>query len=156
MIRITSLVILCLLVSPALAQQPRPAKPERGLISVGYGSDFGIFVEAPAANPGPKVEAWVWMILKAPKQLSGTSYDMTVSRDVIDCAGWTRTQLYADGFLGETYLGRSPGEGGATAIASPVDNAFAKIICGKTDVSKDATIRDIAAARALTAAHFRR
>jgi len=152
MIRIISLAAVVLAAAPAIAQQ-QPAKPERGLVSVGYGSDFGIFIETPLANPGPKVEAWSWLIRKAPKQIPGAIYDMTVSRELIDCAGWTRTQLYANGFLGEAYLGRSPGEGGTTPLEG-ANEAAAKIVCGRIDVSKDAPIADIAAARALTAAHF--
>jgi len=100
MIRTTTLAALALFAAPALAQQAPPAKPERGLVSVGYGSNFGIFVETPLANPGPKVEAWIWNILKEPQQIPGATYDMTASREVIDCTAWTRSQLYTDGFLG--------------------------------------------------------
>jgi hypothetical protein len=154
MIRIASLAALALATAPAVAQEAPPAKPERTLISVGYGADFGLFVETPLASPGPKVEAWVWNILSAPKQIPGATFDMTVSRELFDCAAWTRTQLYTDGFLGEAHLGRSPGEGDTTPLAGP-NEAAAKIICGRVDVSKDAPIADVPAARALTAAHFK-
>jgi hypothetical protein len=149
------LPMLALLAAPALAQEAPPAKAERTLISVGYGSDFGIFVETPLANPGPKVEAWVWNILKEPKQIPGATYDMTVSRDVIDCTAWTRTQLYTDGFLGDTHLGRSPGDVKNEALGADANEAVAKILCGKVDVSKDTPIADIAAARRLTTARLK-
>ncbi len=154
MIRIICLAAFAFAAAPALAQQAPPAKPERTLVSVGYGPDFGIFIETPLANPGPKLEAWSWMIRGAPLQIQGAIYDMTASRELIDCAGWTRTQLYADGFLGDAYLERPPGEGGTTPLHGGVNEATAKIVCGRIDVSKDAPIADIAAARALTAAHF--
>lgn len=154
MIRTVAFAALALLAAPALAQEAPPAKPERTLISVGYGSYFGIFVETPLANPGPKVEAWIWNLLKEPKTIPGATYDMTVSREVIDCMAWARTQLYTDGFLGERHLGRSPGEVKDEALVAGANEAVAKILCGKVDVSKDAPIADIAAARALTAAHF--
>jgi hypothetical protein len=142
------------LAAPADAQQAPPAKPSRTLISVGYGSNFGMFVETPLASSGGKVEAWIWNILNAPRTIPGATFDMTVSREVIDCAEWTRTQLYTDGFLGETYLSRSPGEGRTEAITGGATAAYAKILCGKVDLSKDAPIADVAAARALTAKHF--
>lgn len=154
--RIAIVLTLSLIASQALAQAAPPAKPVRPLVSVGYGSDFGLFVEAPGPHPGSKVEAWVWMIRKEPRALNGRSYDITASRDLIDCVAWTRTQLYADGFLGETYLGRSPGEGGTAAIGAGANDAVAKVLCGRVNVSKDAPIANIAAALALTVAHFRR
>jgi len=154
MIRIASLAALLLAAEPAVAQEAPPARPKRTLISVGYGPDFGLFVETPLANPGPTVEAWVWNILSAPKQIPGATFDMTVSRERIDCAGWTRTQLYTDGFLGEAHLGRTPG-GVRGEPLSGANEAVAGIVCGRVDVSKDAPIADVAAARALTAAHFK-
>lgn len=155
MIRTMCLLTLTLFAASALAQEAPTAKAERPLISVGYGSDFGIFIETPLANPGPKVEAWSWMIRKEPKQLSGSvTYDMTVSRELIDCAAWTRSQLYTDGFLGEAHLGRSPGEVKNEAITGGVDEAIAKILCGKVDVSKTPRIADIAAARQINHDYF--
>lgn len=144
-----------LLAAPALAQPSAPtAKPERPLVSVGYGGDFGIFVETPLANPGPSVEAWVWLIRKEPKQIPGALYDITVSREVMDCAGWTRKQLYSDGFLGDRHLGRDPSSTTPEPITGGINQAVANILCGKTDVSKSAPVADIAAARKLVAAHF--
>lgn len=155
MIRIAGLIALAILAMPAFAQQTLPAKPARGLVSVGYGSDFGIFIETPLANPGPKVEASSWNIVKAPKQIPGATYDMTVSRELIDCTAWTRSQLYTDGFLGDTYIGRSPGEVMDEPITPGANEAQAKILCGRVDVSKDVPIADIRAARALVAAKFK-
>ena len=85
MIRAMCLLALTLFAASALAQEAPPAKPQRTLISVGYGSDFGIFVERPPANAGPQVEAWSWNILKDAKKIPGATYDMTVSREVINC-----------------------------------------------------------------------
>ena len=153
MIRALCLLAFALLASPALAQEAPPAKPERTLISVGYGADFGIFVETPLANPGPQVEAWSWNILKDPKAIPGAIYDMTVSRELINCAAWTRTQLYTDGFLGETHLGRSPASVQDEPLAG-VNEAIAKILCGRVSVSKDTPIADVAAARQLTHNYF--
>lgn len=155
MIRIASLAAFALLAAPALAQEAPPAKAERPLISVGYGSEFGIFVETPLANPGSTVEVWSWMIQKEPKQIPGGAlYDITVSRELIDCVGWKRSQLYADGFLGETYLGRSTGGVTDRPIGQAVDAAVANIVCGKVDVSKTPRIADIAAARQLNHDYF--
>lgn len=154
MIRIASLAVLALLATPALAQQAPTAKAERPLISVGYGSDFGIFVETPLAGSSPVIEAWNWMIKKEPTQMPGATYDMIASRELIDCAAWTRKQLYSDGFLGERYLGRDPAQVGPDPITPGAGEAFAKILCGKVDISKDAPIADIAAARQLTQDHF--
>ncbi len=153
MIRAMCLLALTLFAASALAQEAPPAKPQRTLISVGYGSDFGIFVERPPANAGPQVEAWSWNILKDAKKIPGATYDMTVSREVINCTAWTRTQLYTDGFLGETHLGRSPGSVKDEPLAG-VNEAVAKILCGRVDVSKDAPIADVAAARQLTHDYF--
>ncbi|RYD86254.1 MAG: hypothetical protein EOP61_37990 [Sphingomonadales bacterium] len=148
--------VAALLAASALAQPPAPtAKPERPLVSVGFGSDFGIFVETPLANPGPQVEAWSWLIRKAPKQIPGGAlYDITASRELIQCANWTRKQLYTDGFLGDRHLGRDTTGTEPEPITDGVTKAIANILCGKTDVSKDAPIAEIPAARKLVAAHF--
>lgn len=157
MIRTAGLALVAaLLAAPALAQPQAPtAKPERPLISVGYGSDFGIFVETPLANPGPQVEAWSWLIRKEPKQIpGGVLYDITASRELIQCANWTRKQLYTDGFLGDRFLGRDPVSTEPEPITDGVTTAVANILCTKTDVSKFTPLADIAAARQAVAAHF--
>ena len=76
--------------APALAQEAPTATPSRGLTSVGYGSDFGIFVETPLPNPGQQVEFWSWMIRRDPKMVGASEYDMVASRELVDCIAWTR------------------------------------------------------------------
>jgi hypothetical protein len=155
MIRTASIAALALLATPAFAQEQPTATPSRGLTSVGYGADFGIFVETPLANPGPQVEFWSWMIRNEPKMLGSSEYDIVASRELVDCIAWTRKQLYSDGFLGDRHLGRDPKSVGPEPITPGVMEATAKVVCGKADTSKDAPIADIAAARALVAAKFK-
>lgn len=145
---------MSLAVGPALAQEEPTAKPVRTLISVGYGDDFGIFVEAPLPRAGPHVEGWAWMIRKEAKMLNGAPYDMTVSRERFDCNARTRSQLYTDGFHGDTFLGRDKTGTPPSPIQPGVEEAIAGIMCGAVDVSKDAPIPDIAAARAHVAARL--
>lgn len=139
---------------PALAQEVPPSAPPRGLTSVGFTSSQGFFVEAPGPQSGP-FETWEWTIEKAPTELGGIRYDMSVGRVRIDCTANTRELLMAHGYLGDKRVMRSAG-GEPVAKVSPGTpaEAIVNIACGRVNLTKAAAIPDVASARRITAAKF--